>query len=562
MPTLLPKPKPPPTKRVVGAAKVRSAAKGHAPCWEELRRGLLVAGKYRLKSLIARGGMGAVWAAWDTALEREVAVKFMDPSIAANPQLRGRFEQEAKAAARLQTPHVVQVYEHGVDGGMPYIVMELLQGQDLHTRIQLKGRMPLRHCSRVVVQAAKGLRAAHEAGIIHRDLKPQNVFLGVQDGELVVKILDFGVAKVGTSKVGEGTEAGKVLGSPHYWSPEQARGLPTVDHRSDLWSLAAVTYRMVTGDMPFKGEATGDIIVSICSKPLPRPRAVVPDLPPQLERFFRKGFERHPNMRFQSAIELAQAFVQAVRAGSEARQGSAARAGVGAAQASAGRAATVAASRQPASSASAPPESALQTPVTGASVGGISGSLPPSPIGLGPHFAPRGLVSRTVGFGALAASVVLLVMAGGFVLLGRSGEATPTTSADTNGRSGSEPVAPTLADEPLLAADTEPSSSAAVDPDAAALDDDETSDDEAEPDAGELDGDAAGPDAGEADDEADGAAPAAARAAPRAAPSRAQRPAATRQRPTATRQRPTATPPPPAYQPRPNRPRGEPDWGY
>ncbi|RLB59059.1 MAG: serine/threonine protein kinase, partial [Deltaproteobacteria bacterium] len=169
--------------------------------------------------------MGEVWEAWDAQLERPVAIKFMDFEIAGNALLRQRFNREAKAAARLRTPYVVQVYEHGVDGDTPYIVMELLEGQDLHRRLRDDRRIPMADLVPIVNQVAKALRAAQEAKIIHRDLKPQNVFLAQQDDEMTVKILDFGVAKLTDSQFsGEGTKTGVVVGSPHYMSPEQARG--------------------------------------------------------------------------------------------------------------------------------------------------------------------------------------------------------------------------------------------------------------------------------------------------------------------------------------------------
>src|SRR5581483_3053329 len=218
-----------------------------------------------------------------------------------------RFQREAKAAARLRTPHVVQIFESGVENGTPYMVMELLRGTDLHARLKREGRIALGDAVGLVTQMAKGLRAAHEAGIVHRDLKPQNVFLAEQDGEIVVKILDFGVAKMTDLAAGEATKIGDVLGSPHYMSPEQARGLAEVDQRSDLWALGVIVFRMITGQLAFPGDHTGDVLVKICTEPLPQASRLAPDVSPLFDIFFARALERDPGRRFQSASELAQA---------------------------------------------------------------------------------------------------------------------------------------------------------------------------------------------------------------------------------------------------------------
>jgi serine/threonine-protein kinase len=278
-----------------------------------LGAGATVGGKYRLDRRLARGGMGSVWRAWDQALERTVAIKFMAQHIAADPRLRDRFNREARAAARLRTPHVVQIYEHGLHQDTPFMVMELLEGEDLQACLKREGRLSLERAAALAMQAAKGLRAAHEAGIVHRDLKPQNVFLAIQSGDEIVKILDFGVAKVHGAEmhVGDATRAGEVLGSPHYMSPEQARGLGDIDHRSDIWSLGVILYQMVTGQLPFAGDTIGNVIVKICSDPLPIPTALFPFLPAAMDGFFARAFAREREQRFTTAVELGAAFAQA-----------------------------------------------------------------------------------------------------------------------------------------------------------------------------------------------------------------------------------------------------------
>jgi serine/threonine-protein kinase len=254
--------------------------------------------------------MGSVWVARHLQLDCSVAVKFMDPELTSHGPARLRFEREAKAAAQLRTPHVVQVYDHGVDDDdTPYIVMELLDGEDLGARLKRRHRLTLPATSAILDQLAKGLQRAHAAGIVHRDLKPANVFLVKgEDGDLV-KILDFGIAKAVTASItDEATRTGQLLGSPHYMSPEQAKGAKAIDHRSDLWSLGVILYRSITGQRPFAGEAVGELIVAICTAPVPAPSQLVPHLPPAVDGFFDRALARDPALRFQSARAMAAAF--------------------------------------------------------------------------------------------------------------------------------------------------------------------------------------------------------------------------------------------------------------
>jgi len=276
-----------------------------------------IAGKYRLDRTIARGGMGAIWAGWDLGLERPVAIKFMDGRIAVSPDLRARFDREAKAVAGLRTPHVVQVYAHGVHGDTPYMVMELLEGEDLGTRLKRERRITIAAAGRILTQVTRALRRAHEAALVHRDLKPRNIFLARVDDEEVVKILDFGIAKRATPDDVESTRTGEVLGSPQYMSPEQARGLKAVDHRSDLWSLGVILFRALTGELPFQGEAVGDIIYKICTDPIPRASGLAPDLPPAFDAFFERALARDPGQRYPSAGEMAAGFAEAAGAAAE-----------------------------------------------------------------------------------------------------------------------------------------------------------------------------------------------------------------------------------------------------
>ncbi|MCA9622786.1 MAG: serine/threonine protein kinase, partial [Myxococcales bacterium] len=190
----------------------------------QIEEGTLIADKYRLVERLARGGMGSVWTAHHEKLDAEVAIKFMDPELAASDDMRARFEREAKAAAKLRSPHVVQVLDYGVEQGQPFIVMERLHGEDLRTRLRQRQRLGLREGASILNQVCKALRVAAEHGIVHRDLKPANVFIAKSGDDEVVKVLDFGVAKaLRPTADGEGTTSGILLGSPHYMSPEQAR---------------------------------------------------------------------------------------------------------------------------------------------------------------------------------------------------------------------------------------------------------------------------------------------------------------------------------------------------
>ncbi|HEX6274763.1 MAG TPA: serine/threonine-protein kinase [Polyangiaceae bacterium] len=268
-----------------------------------------VAGKYRLTRMLGRGGMGSVWEGIHATLGTRVAVKFIDAEHVESAEARRRFENEARAAAALRSKHVVEVYDHGLmDDGRPFIVMEFLEGEPLDRRLERAGRLPARDTARLMSMICRALSKAHAAGIVHRDLKPDNVFLvwDDEDGSDVAKVVDFGIAKFTDSQGPvSATRTGSVLGTPYYMSPEQARGLRTVDHRSDLWSVAVIAYRCITGHLPFEGEAVGDVLVKLCTAPLPVPSKIVPDVPPGFDAWFARALSREPEARFQSASELA-----------------------------------------------------------------------------------------------------------------------------------------------------------------------------------------------------------------------------------------------------------------
>ncbi len=268
--------------------------------------GQLFAGRYLLERKLAQGGMGSVWIARDNHLGRRVAVKFMAQELIGAADLRARFLREATTAAALRTKHVVQIFDHGVDGELPFIVMELLEGEDLGARLRREGRLAPHQAVPIILQVCRGLKHAHAAGLIHRDLKPQNLFLSREDDDEVVKIIDFGVAKAPAVAPSESTTNGLLMGSPHYMSPEQSRGRSGLDQRSDLWSLGVILYRLLTSRLPFQSPNVGDLIVRISADPFAPPSTIDRALEP-FDAFLRKALAKEPRDRFADADAFARA---------------------------------------------------------------------------------------------------------------------------------------------------------------------------------------------------------------------------------------------------------------
>ncbi len=273
----------------------------------QLAENAVVAGRFKLNRLIGRGGMGSVWQATHLGLDIPCAVKFIEGELSNMAEAQTRFEREAKAAAQLRSPHVVQILDHGVCEGTPYIAMELLDGEDLGKRLQKQGRMHPREVCAIMVQVTRALTKAHQLGIVHRDLKPDNIFLVRDDDREIAKVLDFGIAKSASNALeGSNTKTGAMLGTPYYMSPEQAQGIKTVDYRSDLWSLAVIVYQCVTGVLPFESEALGDLLMKIIVQPIPLPSSVAPDLPQGFDSWWVRASARDPAGRFQGAKEFAE----------------------------------------------------------------------------------------------------------------------------------------------------------------------------------------------------------------------------------------------------------------
>src|SRR5690242_17467720 len=282
--------------------------------------GTLLVGKYRVVREIGRGGMAAVYEAEQLSLGKKVAVKVLASELAASTIVIERFFREARAAASVRSPYIVDVYDSGrLDDGRPFIAMELLEGESLYDRMARVRIIDVDTTIRVIVHTARGLVKAHGAGIVHRDLKPENIFLTKgEDGDDVIKILDFGLAKFYAPVNPEEkaakrlTREGAVFGTPAYMSPEQVKGQGNVDHRADLWALGCMAFECLIGRPVWNmDQGVAMTFASIATGPIPVPSQLRSDLPPAFDAWFKKCLERDPNRRFQSAKELADAFVEA-----------------------------------------------------------------------------------------------------------------------------------------------------------------------------------------------------------------------------------------------------------
>jgi serine/threonine-protein kinase len=255
--------------------------------------------------------MGSVWLADHIGLDTLCAVKFIHADLAGHPEVRARFEREARAAALIKSPHVVQVIDYGESDGVPYFAMEYLEGEDLARRLDRGGRLSPSETVSVVAQIARALTKAHAAGLVHRDLKPENVFLTGDADQPLVKVLDFGIAK-GGPVVTSATRTGALLGTPQYMSPEQAQGARSLDHRSDLWSLGVLAFVCLTAKSPFSGEGYADVLMAICVMAPPVPSRCFPDLPTAFDAWFARACARAPADRFSTAREQADALACAL----------------------------------------------------------------------------------------------------------------------------------------------------------------------------------------------------------------------------------------------------------
>jgi serine/threonine-protein kinase len=272
--------------------------------------GEIIRRRYRLDRFIGVGGTGSVWRGSQLEAGIPVAIKLLGREHLRSRVVRARFAQEVEAVSRFRSRFVVRFFEHGeTSGGIPYSVMELLSGETLEQRLLRYGRLPLEEVVRFTLQVARGLSLAHSHGVVHRDVKPSNIFLHESeepDLGRIAKLIDFGVAKVeNRADRSWVTLSGHVLGTPAYMSPEQALGQPSVDARSDLFSLGMVVFHLLTGVTPYEGDGYGQLLLAVCTQPLPRLLERAPGLPPALEAWFQRACAREPDARFQKAQDFA-----------------------------------------------------------------------------------------------------------------------------------------------------------------------------------------------------------------------------------------------------------------
>jgi serine/threonine-protein kinase len=275
---------------------------------QPVQPGDLLADKYRVERVLGQGGMGVVVAATHEQLGQKVALKFLLPEAASGGEAVARFLREAKATVRLKSEHVARVLDVGtLPTGSPYIVMEYLDGRDLHAVIKEMGQLPLDLTIEYLMQTCEALAEAHLHGIVHRDLKPANLFLTtLPDGGPCIKVLDFGISKITADADAPAmTRTSAVLGTPYYMSPEQLRSSRAVDARADLWSLGVILYELLTGQPAFPGETLPELCAAILTDPVRPLSELRPDLPAALDAVAARCLEKDPNARYQDIAQLA-----------------------------------------------------------------------------------------------------------------------------------------------------------------------------------------------------------------------------------------------------------------
>ncbi len=279
-----------------------------------VQAGDIIAGKYEVERVLGEGGMGVVVAARHQDLDQRVAVKFLLPEIAKRKDAAERFRREARAAVRITSEHVARVLDVGSsDDGIPYMVMEYLQGDDLAHEIRARGQLPVLEAVTYVLQACEAVAEAHAAGIVHRDLKPANLFLAHRaDGSRLVKVLDFGISKStspGSMADLALTTTSALIGSPLYMSPEQMHSAKTVDARTDIWSLGAILFQLLAGRPPYVAESIPQLCSALLHDEPPAMSTFRPDVPPELEAAIRGALTKDRNHRFASIADFAHALV-------------------------------------------------------------------------------------------------------------------------------------------------------------------------------------------------------------------------------------------------------------
>jgi len=278
-----------------------------------IRKGDVLAGKYRVDWVLGTGSTGVVLAAYHLKLQERVAIKLLLPEALSNPEAVKRFEREARSAVKIKSEHVARIIDVGaLESGAPFIVMEHLQGEDLAARLARTGPLPVEEAVDFVMQACEAIAQAHGLGIIHRDLKPANLFcVRRSDGQASIKVLDFGISKVmdaeGLHVAGETTRTSVVVGSPFYMSPEQMQAPRSVDARTDIWAIGVILHELLAGSVPFPGETLPQISVRVAKSPPPSLRLIRSDIPPGLEGVIARCLEKSVKKRYKSVADLAAA---------------------------------------------------------------------------------------------------------------------------------------------------------------------------------------------------------------------------------------------------------------
>jgi serine/threonine protein kinase/Tfp pilus assembly protein PilF len=265
-----------------------------------LEPGAMFGGRYRIESLLGEGGMGAVYKAYDAELDRLVALKLLRPGLMMDQEALQRLKQELLLASKISHKNILRIHDLGDAGGTKFISMAFVEGDDLHRLVRKQGRLPVERALRLMRQLCAALDAAHAEGVLHRDLKPQNILVDASDAAFVS---DFGLAKSLDASTAGMTRAGELLGTPRYMSPEQVQG-GKLDHRSDLYSLGLIFYEMLTGDVPFTGDSTLQLMFQRVKEKPKDPKLLNPDLPDYLSRVIMRCLERDPKKRYQNAREI------------------------------------------------------------------------------------------------------------------------------------------------------------------------------------------------------------------------------------------------------------------